>query len=140
MSLASGRTYLAIPGPSVMPDAVLQAMHQPAPNIYEGDLVKMVDGIIPDLRKVARTDGHVAIYICNGHGAWEAVLSNTVAAGEKVLVLATGRFGHGWADMADGLGIELEVINFGTKAPVDANRVSEALAAARFCLRVVMGK
>ncbi|MEC7670027.1 MAG: aminotransferase class V-fold PLP-dependent enzyme [Pseudomonadota bacterium] len=129
MSLASGRTYLAIPGPSVMPDAVLQAMHQPAPNIYEGDLVKMVDGIIPDLRKVARTDGHVAIYICNGHGAWEAVLSNTVAAGEKVLVLATGRFGHGWADMADGLGIELEVINFGTKAPVDANRVSEALAA-----------
>ena len=38
MSLGHGRRYLAIPGPSVMPDRVLQAMHQAAPNIYEGDL------------------------------------------------------------------------------------------------------
>ena len=34
MSLASGRPYLAIPGPSTMPDRVLQAMHRGAPNIY----------------------------------------------------------------------------------------------------------
>ncbi len=36
MSLSHGRHYLAIPGPSVIPDRVLQAMHQAAPNIYEG--------------------------------------------------------------------------------------------------------
>ena len=36
-----GREYLAIPGPSVMPEAVLQAMHRAAPNIYEGALVEM---------------------------------------------------------------------------------------------------
>ena len=50
MSLGFGRHYLAIPGPSVMPDRVLQAMHQAAPNIYEGALHEMVDGIIPDLK------------------------------------------------------------------------------------------
>jgi len=31
MSLSQGRHYLAIPGPSVMPDRVLQAMHRPHP-------------------------------------------------------------------------------------------------------------
>ena len=51
-----------------MPDRVLQAMHQAAPNIYEGALHEMVDGIIPDLKKVAKTSGEVAIYIANGHG------------------------------------------------------------------------
>ena len=129
MSLANGRTYLAIPGPSVMPDAVLRAMHRASPNIYEGALTDMVAGMIPELKKVARTDGHVAIYIANGHGAWEASLSNVVAEGETVLVAATGRFGHGWAEMAAGLGIETQVIEFGTKNPLDAARIAEALAA-----------
>ena len=78
MSLGFGRHYLAIPGPSVMPDRVLQAMHQAAPNIYEGALHEMVDGIIPDLKKVAKTSGEVAIYIANGHGTWEAALTNTL--------------------------------------------------------------
>ena len=95
MTLSNGRQYLAIPGPSVMPDEVLRAMHRTAPNIYEGELVDMVAGMIPDLRKVARTSGDVAIYICNGHGVWEAALANTVAAGERVLVPAAGRFATG---------------------------------------------
>lgn len=129
LSVAQGREYLAIPGPSVMPDAVLQAMHRPAPNIYEGALIDMVAGIIPDLKRVARTDHNAAIYICNGHGAWEAALSNTVAPGETVLVPATGRFGMGWADMAQGLGIETQILDFGRSVPWDLDRIAEALRA-----------
>ncbi|WP_299691225.1 aminotransferase class V-fold PLP-dependent enzyme [uncultured Tateyamaria sp.] len=124
-----GRDYLAIPGPSVMPDAVLRAMHRAAPNIYEGALVEMAAGIVPDLRAVARTDGHVAMYIGNGHAAWEAALANTVAPGDLVLVPATGRFGHGWAEMAEGLGADTQVIDFGKSAPVDPARVADALRA-----------
>ncbi|MEO1363552.1 MAG: aminotransferase class V-fold PLP-dependent enzyme [Pseudomonadota bacterium] len=124
-----GREYLAIPGPSVMPDAVLRAMHRAAPNIYEGALVEMAAGIVPDLRAVARTSGHVAMYIGNGHAAWEAALANTIAPGDLVLVPATGRFGHGWADMAQGLGAETQIIDFGKSSPVDPDRVAEALRA-----------
>lgn len=127
MSLAAGRPYLAIPGPSVMPDAVLQAMHQPAPNIYEGDIVAMVQAMIPDLKRVAMTEGKVAIYIANGHGAWEASLSNIAAPGDRVLVCVTGRFGHGWADMAEGLGLQVDKIDFGTKEGIDPERLEEAL-------------
>lgn len=129
MSLANGRSYLAIPGPSVMPDEVLRAMHRPAPNIYEGELVEMTHGLIPDLRYVAQTEHDVAIYISNGHGAWEAALANVIAPGDKVLVPATGRFGHGWGDMAEGLGAEAEYLDFGRQNPWDMTRIEDALRA-----------
>ncbi len=129
MSLANGRSYLAIPGPSVMPDAVLRAMHRAAPNIYEGELPGMMPGIAADLNYVARASGKVAMYIANGHGAWEAALANTVAPGETVLVPATGRFGHGWAEMARCMGIEAQVIDFGRQSPIDPDAVRAALAA-----------
>jgi alanine-glyoxylate transaminase / serine-glyoxylate transaminase / serine-pyruvate transaminase len=129
MSLSHGRPYLAIPGPSVMPDRVLSAMHLPAPNIYEGALVDMVAGLIPDLNAVARSTGKVATYIANGHGAWEAAASNVIRPGEKLLVLSTGRFAAGWGVVFDRLGAKTEVIDFGNRAPVDMARVEDALKA-----------
>ncbi|MFP4304431.1 pyridoxal-phosphate-dependent aminotransferase family protein [Rhodosalinus sp.] len=131
MSLARGRPYLAIPGPSVMPDRVLNAMHRAAPNIYEGDLIEMTAGIVRDLRAVACTEGHVAIYAANGHGAWEAALANTVRPDGKVLALATGRFGEGWAKIAEGLGLEVELLDFGKRATIDPDRLRAALRADR---------
>lgn len=129
MTLANGRSYVAIPGPSVMPDAVLQAMHRPAPDIYAPEVMALMESLVPDLRAVARTDGHVAIYICNGHGTWEAALVNTVMPGERVLVPCCGRFGHGWADMARGIGAEVEILDFGRTAPIDPEAVRAALLA-----------
>ena len=128
MTLAHGRTHLAIPGPSVMPDRVLRAMHRAAPNIYAGELVDLMPGIVRDLKAVARTEGDVAVYVCNGHGVWEASLANVLSRGDKVLVLRTGRFADGWADCARRLGAEADVIDFGT-APADPARVEEALRA-----------
>lgn len=127
LSVAQGREYLAIPGPSVVPDKVLQAMHRPSPNIYEGELSDMTDGIIPDLRRVARTRHHAAIYICNGHGAWEAALANVIAPGDKVLVPATGRFGHGWGEVASALGAQVQVLEFGKSSPMDMDRIASTL-------------
>ena len=112
-----------------MPDRVLQAMHQAAPNIYEGALHEMVDGIIPDLKKVAKTSGEVAIYISNGHGTWEAALTNTLSRGDRVLALATGRFVVFWAIMAERLGIEVDLIDFGKSSSIDLNQVEEKLNA-----------
>ncbi|MFW8594606.1 pyridoxal-phosphate-dependent aminotransferase family protein [Cribrihabitans neustonicus] len=128
-NVSAGRPYLAIPGPSVMPDAVLQAMHRPSPNIYAGELVEMTAAMIPDLKRVARTAHHVAIYIANGHGAWEAALQNTVQPGDKVLVPSSGRFGIGWSEMADALGIEAELLDFGTGAAWDLEQIAARLAA-----------
>lgn len=127
MSLSAGRSYAAIPGPSVVPDAVLRAMHRAAPDIYDTGLHALVDSLLPDLRQVARTDGHVAIYIGNGHAAWEASVANVFSRGDRALVLATGRFGHGWAQAAAGMGVAVETMDFGRHAPVDCTRLAERL-------------
>ncbi|MDB5535234.1 MAG: serine--glyoxylate transaminase [Devosia sp.] len=129
MAYVSGRTYLAIPGPSVAPDRVLSAMHRAAPNIYEGEIVEMTHGIIADLRRVALTTQHVAIYIANGHGAWEAANANMFSRGDRALVAATGRFGHGWAEHATRMGIDVQIIDFGKSSVADPARIAEALAA-----------
>ena len=129
MSLANGRHYLAIPGPSVMPDAVLRAMHRPAPNIYAGELVDLTHSLVPDLKAIAGTAHHVAMYIANGHGVWEAALANILSRGDKVLVLQTGRFGVGWGDIAEALGAHCARLDFGIQSPIDLDRVAEAIAA-----------
>jgi alanine-glyoxylate transaminase/serine-glyoxylate transaminase/serine-pyruvate transaminase len=128
-SLAHGRPYLAIPGPSVMPDRVLSAMHRAAPNIYAGEIHDVVDGIWPRLRAVAGTKQNAAIYMANGHGAWEAANANMFSKGDKALVLAVGRFGLGWAESARAMGVDVDVLDFGKSSPVDLNRVEDALRA-----------
>ncbi|MGJ8610160.1 MAG: pyridoxal-phosphate-dependent aminotransferase family protein [Octadecabacter sp.] len=126
---ANGLTYLAIPGPSVMPDRVLRAMHRAAPNIYTGELHDVTRSLFPDLKSVAGTRHNVAIYVGNGHAMWEAALSNVIGAGDVVLVLATGGFCVGWGDMAAGLGATVETIDFGKSDAVDLAQVETALRA-----------
>jgi alanine-glyoxylate transaminase/serine-glyoxylate transaminase/serine-pyruvate transaminase len=126
---ANGLTYLAIPGPSVMPDRVLRAMHRAAPNIYTGELHDVTRSLFPDLKAVAGTRHDVAIYIGNGHGVWEAALSNILSDGDTVLVLATGRFCVGWGEMAEGLGASVETIDFGDSDAVDLTQVEAVLKA-----------
>ncbi len=126
-SLAAGRPYLAIPGPSVVPDEVLRAMHHASSNIYEGALVEMVPGIIDDLKRVARTSQNAAIYICNGHGLWEAALANLAAPGEQMVALSNGRFGAGWVETATKMGISVDEIESPMGAPWDLARLSEVL-------------
>ncbi len=129
MSLAHGRSYLAIPGPSVIPDRVLRAMHRAAPNIYTGELHDVTHSLLPDLKRVARTEGQVALYISNGHGVWEAALANVTSPGDVVLVLATGRFAHGWSAIATSLGLKIELLEFGQERDVDPARIEAALRA-----------
>ncbi|NEY89352.1 pyridoxal-phosphate-dependent aminotransferase family protein [Tabrizicola oligotrophica] len=129
MTLAHGRPYLAIPGPSVVPDRIQNAMHRTAPNIYDGELIGLVGSLWPDLRALAGTAGNVACYIGNGHALWEAVDTNLFSRGDKVLLLASGLFGLGWANVLTAQGVAVEVMDFGRHATPDLVRVEARLAA-----------
>jgi alanine-glyoxylate transaminase/serine-glyoxylate transaminase/serine-pyruvate transaminase len=111
-----------------MPDRVLQAMHRAAPNIYAGALHELTASLWPDLKAVAGTTGHVALYIGNGHAGWEAANANMFSRGDRALVLATGRFGIGWSESARAMGIDVDLIDFGPN-PLDLARVEAALRA-----------
>lgn len=129
MPITTGRPYLAIPGPSVSPDRILNAMHRTSPNIYEGELVDLTRAMIPDLRAVAMTSQHVAIYIANGHGIWEAAITNMFSRGDRALLASTGRFGHGWAEAAQRMGVTIDLLDFGKRGPADPQRIADALRA-----------
>ena len=110
MVVSAGREFLAIPGPTTMPDEVLRAMHRPALDIYSEEMVQLTDGLLRDLSRLFATKGKSYIYIANGHGAWEAVISNVLSRGDKVLVLESGRFAVGWGNAAAAMGADVEVL------------------------------
>jgi alanine-glyoxylate transaminase/serine-glyoxylate transaminase/serine-pyruvate transaminase len=110
MVVRAGREFLAIPGPTTMPDEVLQAMHRPAMDIYSEQMVQLTDGLLRDLSRLFATKGQSYIYIANGHGAWEAVISNVLSRGDKILVLESGRFAVGWGNAAAAMGVDVEVL------------------------------
>src|SRR5512142_2468350 len=86
MSVRAGREFLAIPGPTTVPDEVLRAMHRPAVDIYSGPLLALTDGLLRDVARVFNTKGRAYIYAANGHGAWEAALTNVLSRGDRILV------------------------------------------------------
>ena len=110
MTVRAGREFLAVPGPTNIPDEVLQAMHRPAVEIYSEPLIALTDSLLRDLGKVFVTATRPYIYIANGHGAWEAALTNVLSRGDKILVLASGQFAIAWGDAAARLGVEIEVL------------------------------
>lgn len=129
MSVAAGREQLNIPGPTNIPDAVLAAMHRPAIDIYSGDMLGLTRTLHEDLPKVFRTAGHTYIYAANGHGGWEAALSNVLSRGDTVLVLESGLFAAGWGDMAQMMGAKVEVLKGDPRRAVNPDAVRQRLEA-----------
>src|SRR6202012_3298700 len=127
MVVRAGREFLAIPGPTTMPDEVLQAMHRPALDIYSDEMVELTQGLLRDLSGLFATKGQSYIYIANGHGAWEAVLSNVLSRGDKVLVLESGRFAINWGNAAAAMGAEVEVLKGDWRRAVRVHEVEERL-------------
>jgi alanine-glyoxylate transaminase/serine-glyoxylate transaminase/serine-pyruvate transaminase len=129
MSVRHGREVLSIPGPTTVPDEVLQAMQRPAIDIYSGSLVKLTDSLMADMSSIFRTKGQSYIYAANGHGGWEAAFTNVLSRGDKVLILESGRFAIGWGEMAKMMGVEIETLPQDQRKAVDPDAVEERLKA-----------
>jgi alanine-glyoxylate transaminase/serine-glyoxylate transaminase/serine-pyruvate transaminase len=110
-----------------MPDEVLRAMHRPALDIYSDEMIGMTDSLLRDLSKLFATKGQSYIYIANGHGAWEAALTNVLSRGDKVLVLESGRFAIGWGNAAAAMGADVEVLKGDWRRAVRPDEVEARL-------------
>ncbi len=128
MTLRFGPPVVAIPGPSIVPDRVLDAMRRPMPNIYAGELIEVNEEIFAGLGAIARTKHESFVTISNGHGGWQMALCNTLSAGDKVLVCESGRFAMIWGDMAALSGLQVEVLGGTDRDPVDPTALAERLA------------
>lgn len=127
MTLANGRPLLATPGPTNIPDRVLQAMMRPAEELSSDSIVSLTETVLSDLRSVFRTEGETFIYAANGHGGWEAAFTNVLSRGDKVLVLESGRFAIGWGEMARFMGVDVEMLPGSWRRAVDPAAVEARL-------------
>ena len=128
MKASNGKIHRALPGPSIIPDKVLQAMQRPAPNIYGGELENITHTILTDIALLAGSKGRVVLYISNGHGAWEAAISNLFKKGDKVLIISTGVFGSNWGKMADKMGINTIYLEYGMEDSLDFDDLAEIIS------------
>jgi len=128
MTVAHGREFLSIPGPTNVPDAVLAAMHRPAVDIYSGPLLDVTRSLFEDLPRLFRTAGRTYIYAANGHGGWEAAVSNVLSRGDTILVLESGLFAVAWGEMARMMGVKVEVLKGDWRRAVSPAAVTQRLA------------
>ena len=131
MPVKNGREFLSIPGPTTVPDEVLSAMHRPAIDVYGDELIDVTMTCFAGLKRVFRTEGEVYVYPANGHGGWEAALTNCLCRGDKVLILNSGMFAEAWGEMATVLGVEVEVLEAPPRRAVDPQALVERLRADR---------
>ncbi|SEJ39324.1 aminotransferase class V-fold PLP-dependent enzyme [Paraburkholderia diazotrophica] len=127
-----GRNILAVPGPTNIPDAVQRAMVVSMEDHRSTKFPELAHGLLADLKKIYRTaEGQPFIFPSSGTGAWEAALTNTLSPGDRVLVPRFGQFSHLWADMAQRLGFDVEILDVDWGEGVPVERIAEILKADR---------
>jgi len=126
----TGQNPVFIPGPTNMPDRLRHAMAVQTSDHRAPDFVELLRPLFADLKKVFKTEtGTVITFPASGTGGWEAAITNTLSAGDKVLIARYGMFSHRWIDMCQRHGLDVDVIEceWGSGAPAD--RFAERLAA-----------
>ncbi|WP_423369726.1 pyridoxal-phosphate-dependent aminotransferase family protein [Burkholderia sp. LMG 32019] len=106
----SGRHFLQIPGPSPVPDRILRAMSYPTIDHRGPEFGALGLKVLAGIKKIFKTTQPVIIYPASGTGAWEAALTNTLSAGDTVLMYETGHFATLWKKMAEALGLKPEFL------------------------------
>ncbi|MFV1591019.1 aminotransferase class V-fold PLP-dependent enzyme [Phaeobacter sp. JH20_36] len=125
--LAAGPETILIPGPSILPDAVRTAIQRPSIDIYSGPLLDVTARCEAGLQKAFGTSQRVFLYAANGHGVWDAALCNTLSRGDRILVLESGRFALGWGDMAEAMGLQIEILPGDWHRPIDTDALIRRL-------------
>ena len=136
----AGRHFLHVPGPTNVPDRILRAMHVPMEDHRSPIFPALTLPLFQRLKSLVRTEtGEAFIFPSSGTGAWEAVLTNTLCAGDRVLSPRFGQFSHLWIDLAQrhGLDVVIQEEEWGTGA--SPQNIHDALAADRdHSIRAVM--
>ena len=130
--MRTGITHLFIPGPTNVPDPVRMAMNVPMQDQRAPDFGALQLGLIADLRPVFGTrDAAVMLFPGSGTAAWEAALTNTLSPGDRVLMARHGQFSTLWVDMAQRMGLDVDVVDLDWGEGVPAETFAARLTADR---------
>jgi len=121
--------HLRIPGPTPVPDEVLQAMTKQMINHRGEEFGQIMTGITANLKKLFQTKGNVFLLTSSGTGGLEAAIVNILSPGDKVLSVSIGAFGERFATIAEQLGAEVIPLRFEWGKAADPDAIHQALQA-----------
>jgi alanine-glyoxylate transaminase/serine-glyoxylate transaminase/serine-pyruvate transaminase len=123
-----GMRLLHSPGPTRIPDEVVNAMARQPTDLGDARLPVLVAACESGMKALLQTErAEVFFYAANGHGGWEAVIANLVAPGGAVLVPGTGHFSDGWAEQVEAYGGVAVRTPYREGFPIDPAAVEAAL-------------
>ncbi len=123
----SGKHFLQLPGPSNVPDRILNAMSYPTIDHRGPEFSKLALKCLEGIKTIFKTKNPVIIYPASGTGAWEAALVNTLNEGDNVLMVETGHFASLWNTMAKKLGLKTEFLNTNWRNGLDPEEIQKRL-------------
>ncbi len=126
-----GRQFFFNPGPTHIPDRVLAAMHRPTIDFLTDEFNAVLADTHVRLKRALGTEQHLLLHAANGHGAWEAALTNVFAEGDALLMIESGHFSLNWARMAKDLGLTIETMQADWRSGVAPDAIAERLKADR---------
>ena len=94
------------------------------------DLPEFTKPLYEDLKKVFKTkNGRIFIFPASGTGGWESAVSNTLNAGDKVLMSGFGHFSNLWIDLCQRWGLDVQALEVDWGEGVPVEKYAEILAA-----------
>lgn len=117
-----GRNFLFIPGPTNVPDRIVNAMHIAQEDMRAVDLPEFTIPLYEDVKKIFKSkDGQVFTFPASGTGGWEAAITNTLSPGDKVLASGFGHFSNLFIDMCQRHKLDVQAleVDWGEGVPVE---------------------
>ena len=122
-----GKHFLQLPGPSNVPDRILNAMCYPTIDHRGPEFSELAFKCLSGIKTIFKTTNPVIIFPASGTGAWEAALVNTLNDGDNVLMVETGHFASLWNKMAKKLGLQVELLKTDWRQGLDPNEIEKRL-------------
>jgi aspartate aminotransferase-like enzyme len=120
---------LMIPGPTPVPETVLQAMGRHPIGHRSADFQKIVKRTTEQLQWLHQTQNDVLVITGSGTAAMEAGIINVLSKGDTVLCGDNGKFGERWVKVAQAYGLNVQVIKAEWGQPLDPEAFRAALEA-----------
>jgi aspartate aminotransferase-like enzyme len=127
--LKISKQNLRTPGPTPVPDDIVEAMSNPMINHRGPEFVELITRVTEQLKQVFMTQNDLYILTASGTGALEASVVNTLSPGDKVLAATAGAFGTRFTEIATTYGADVQHLEFEWGSPVLPEAVREALQA-----------
>src|SRR5689334_20345626 len=110
---------LRIPGPTPLPDSVLESMKRQMINHRGPEFAQLIAEVTDQLKYFYQTENDLLILTASGTGAMEASVVNTLSPGEKIMVISIGNFGDRFAEIATRFGCDV------TKVAIEAGKAAD---------------